>query len=260
MDLERVEAAITPRTRCLLPVHLYGLPVDMPELCLLARRHGLRIIEDCAHAHGATLGGRHVGTFGDIGCFSFYPTKNLGAYGDGGMCVTQDAALARRLRSLRMYGCDGDRIAQVDGRNSRLDELQAAILRVKLAHLPAALQARRNIADRYRDGLSRAACRLPAGRSGTEHAWHQFVIRCPDRARVQAAMQAHGVGYGVHYDPPLHLMPAFRRYHAEGSPLRITEQAAREVLSLPLYPGLQPEEIDRVVSAVRAGLHGEAAA
>ncbi|HUQ71865.1 MAG TPA: DegT/DnrJ/EryC1/StrS family aminotransferase [Planctomycetaceae bacterium] len=257
MSPSLVAAAITPRTRCLLPVHLHGLSAEMPALLDIARRHDLRVIEDCAHAHGASHKGRHVGTFGDVGCFSFYPTKNLGAYGDGGMCVTNNVRLAERLRSLRMYGFDANRIAQTDGRNSRLDEVQAAILRVKLTHLPAALAARQDIAGAYRRGLSGLPCRLPAAHDDAVHACHQFVIRCPNRGGVMAACDARGVGYGIHYETPLHHMPAYRGAHEGRPPLPVTDAAATEILSLPIYPELRADEIEQVIAAVRAGLSGE---
>jgi dTDP-3-amino-2,3,6-trideoxy-4-keto-D-glucose/dTDP-3-amino-3,4,6-trideoxy-alpha-D-glucose/dTDP-2,6-dideoxy-D-kanosamine transaminase len=254
MSPEHIAAAITPRTRCLLPVHLYGRPAEMSALLKIARRHDLRVIEDCAHAIGASLNGRHVGTFGDVGCFSFYPTKNLGAFGDGGMCVTKSPRLAERIRSLRTYGFDAHRIAQTDGRNSRLDELQAAILRVKLTHLPAALAARQRIAGHYRQGLAETACRLPATNDSAVHAYHQFVIRCPNRNRVIAVCETRGIGYGIHYETPLHHMPAFRRAHEGRPPLPVTESAAGEILSLPIYPELHVDEIAQVIAAVRIGL------
>lgn len=257
MSPEKVERAITSRTRCLLPVHLYGLPASMKSLLEIARRHDLRVIEDCAHAHGATIDHRHVGTFGDIGCFSFYPTKNLGACGDAGMCVTNDIRLAGRLRMLRNYGCNQARVAQFDGRNSRLDEIQAAILRVKLVHLPEALVARWDIAKSYHRAFAGLPCQLPPSVHGAIHAYHQFVVRCPDRARVTTACDAYGVGYGIHYPIPLHRMPAFRGGPGQDGCLPVSELAATEVLSLPLYPELRQDEVDCVIAAVRAGLVSE---
>lgn len=256
MDLTQVERAIGPRTRCVLPVHLYGLAVPLQPLREVARAHGLSIIEDCAHAHGATDSGVHVGTRGDIGCFSFYPTKNLGAFGDGGLCLTQDPALAERLRSLRMYGFRGSRIAEQDGRNSRLDEIQAAILRVRLRYLTGAVARRRAIAGQYLDALSSApgfptsAWILPPASTVPTHAFHQFVIRVPDRAHVIEHLQQHGIGWGIHYETPLHVMPAFRRFHS-GPPLTHTEQAARQILSLPMYPELQDNEVTRVADVLK---------
>jgi dTDP-4-amino-4,6-dideoxygalactose transaminase len=256
MSPRYVAEAITPRTRCLLPVHLHGLAADMPELLAIARRHDLKVIEDCAHAHGATWNGRPVGTFGDVGCFSFYPTKNLGAVGDGGLCVTSQRRLAERLRSLRMYGFDEQRIATADGLNSRLDELQAAVLRVKLPHLAESVAARRAIAAEYHAGL-KAVCRLPASPTGCAHAWHQYVIRTTRRAALCQTLDEHGIGYGIHYATPLHVMPAYRRFAQGRPPLPNTEAAAREILSLPMYPELTADEVAAVIAAVRAGLTQE---
>lgn len=259
MDATAAARAVGPRTRCLLPVHLYGRPVPLEPLLNLARQHDLRVIEDCAHAHGATEAAQHVGTRGDIGCFSFYPTKNLGAYGDGGMCITQNPELADRLRSLRMYGYRDSRIAETDGRNSRLDELQAAVLRVKLRRLQAAVARRRQIAAQYLSGLAavsptiRPTCGLPGRSAVTTHAFHQFVIRVPDRAQVISRLTQQGVGYGIHYETPLHHMPAFRRFH-DGTALPQTEQAAQQILSLPMYPELTDSEVQRVVQVLLAAV------
>lgn len=258
MDPDSTAAAINSKTRCLLPVHLHGIPADILQFRQLADQYGLSIVEDCAHAHGTRLRGQHVGTMGDIGCFSFYPTKNLGAYGDAGMCVTQNPALATRLRSLRMYGFDSDRIAQSDGRNCRLDELQAAILRVKLRSLPAAVRARQKIANQYYAGLACAAVegslRLPTTTPDSEHSFHQFVIRTDHRALLIDSLKTHRIGYGIHYDTPLHQMPAFRPYHEGFAPLPESDRAAARILSLPMYPELLPAETERVLEVVRAAL------
>ena len=252
IDPEAAARAVTSRTRAILPVHMHGTPIDMEPLLQIARNRNLRIIEDCAHAHGARHRGMHVGVAGDVGCFSFYPTKNLGGYGDGGMCVTNDTGLAERLRALRMYGFGPGRIAMTDGRNSRLDELQAAVLRVKLKHLPAHLDARRRIAARYTRGLNGVEVTLPPSVQFAESAFHQFVIRTPLRSQVTAALDAANIGWGIHYDTPLHHMPAYREFHAGQPPLPLTDAAAREILSLPIYPELHDNEVDQVIAVVRS--------
>lgn len=246
----QIEANLGPRTRAILPVHLYGRPVDMPAIQRIARRHGVPIVEDCAQAHGARIAGRHVGTFGMIGCFSFYPTKNLGALGDGGICVTDDSQLASRMRSLRFHGFDARRLAQVEGINSRLDEIQAAILRVKLRRLDAWLCARRRIASQYLALLADADVHLPETDPDTEHAWHLFVLRTDRRDRLIDVLQQSGIGYGIHYPVPVHQMPAYENLRSGRGSLPITERAAREVLSLPMYPELAPEEVQTVCRAV----------
>jgi aminotransferase EvaB len=254
LDPEAAARAVTSRTRAILPVHMHGSPIDMQPLLQLARNRNLRIIEDCAHAHGARRSGVHVGVAGDVSCFSFYPTKNLGAYGDGGICVTNDRTLAERLRSLRMYGFGPGRIAMTDGRNSRLDELQAAVLRVKLSHLPEHLESRRRIAARYLRGFADVDVTLPPLLPSAESAFHQFVIRTPLRERVTAALDAAQIGWGIHYDTPLHHMPAYREFQAGQPPLPLTEGAAGEILSLPIYPELLDDEVDQVIAVVRSVL------
>jgi dTDP-4-amino-4,6-dideoxygalactose transaminase len=208
------------------------------------------LVEDCAQAHGARYRGAPVGGFGAIGCFSFYPTKNLGAYGDGGICVTRDPALAERLRMLRMYGFRGDRHAHCEGLLSRLDELQAAILRVKLRHLDAALDARRRIAGQYLRGLEGSGLGLPVEPPERRHARHLFVVRAPDRARVTAALERAGIGFGIHYPEPVHRMEAYRAQEFAAEPLPVTERASEEVLSLPLYPGLAADSVERVIETL----------
>ncbi|HUG90333.1 MAG TPA: DegT/DnrJ/EryC1/StrS family aminotransferase [Planctomycetaceae bacterium] len=250
MDPRQIESAIGPRTRAIVLVHLYGRPARVPEVLQIARRHNLCVIEDCAQAHGARIDGRHVGTFGDVGCFSFYPTKNLGAYGDGGLCVTGDPLLAERMRRLRFYGFDGRRVSQMDGINSRMDELQAAILRVKLRHLDESLQARRALAARYLKRLASTDLRLPAIGPRCEHAWHLFVVRTCRRAEIIAALQEADVEYGIHYPHPIHLMPAFERFGGGAGSLPVTERAAGEVLSLPLYAELTMREVRTVCSVL----------
>ncbi len=251
IDPGRVAEAIGPRTRAVVPVHLYGCPAEMPAIVQIASRYNLAVIEDCAQAHGARIEGRHVGTFGTIGCFSFYPTKNLGAYGDGGLCVTDDLQLAERMRRLRFHGFDETRAAQLEGMNSRLDELQAAILRVKLRHLDEALSARRSIARQYRELLQETGVRLPEMRPGREHAWHLFVIRTSRRDLLMKAFQRSGIGFGIHYPRPVHRMPAYGGLGYGPGSLPITESAADEVLSLPMFPELTAQEVESVCGTIQ---------
>jgi dTDP-4-amino-4,6-dideoxygalactose transaminase len=250
MDASKIEGALTPRTRCIIPVHLYGQPAEILAVLEAARRNDLRVVEDCAQAHGARYRGRHVGSFGDVGCFSFYPTKNLGALGDGGLCVTSDAALAAELRRQRMYGFDGDRHAHSEGLNSRLDEVQAAVLRVKLRHLEANLEGRRALAQRYRDGLPASACAPLELAADVRHAYHLFVVRAPRRERLLEHLRARGIGFGLHYPEPVHRMQAYAFLGVGPDALPVTERSAEEVLSLPLYPGLAEGAVDRVIEAL----------
>jgi dTDP-4-amino-4,6-dideoxygalactose transaminase len=226
----------------------------MPAILDLASRHRLAVVEDCAQAHGARIAARHVGSFGTIGCFSFYPTKNLGAYGDGGMCVTEDQELAARMQRLRVHGFDAARVAQVEGINSRLDELQAAILRVKLRHLDSWLAMRRAHARHYLERLAGAPLRLPQAPPGTEPAWHLFVVRLGQRARIIESLKRAGIGCAVHYCPPVHRMPAYERLGYGPGSLPITEAAAQEVLSLPMFPELELDEVKAVCRALRNAL------
>lgn len=256
IDPGKIEARIGPRTRAILPVHLYGRPAAMHAIGKIAARHGLAVVEDCAQAHGARIAGRHVGAFGAIGCFSFYPTKNLGALGDGGLCVTGDAQLAERMRRLRFHGFDARRSAQIEGLNSRLDEIQAALLRVKLRHLDGSLAARRQIARQYVEALADADLCLPQCEPGTDHAWHLFVVRSPRRPRLIESLKQSGIGCGIHYPVPVHLMPAYSHLGCPRGSLPVTEQAAEEVLSLPMFPELAVEEVRAVCDAVLGGLRG----
>lgn len=250
MDPDRLEAAIGPRTRCLLPVHLYGHPADMERIGSIAARHGLPVIADCAQALGARLHARHVGGFATIACYSFYPTKNLGALGDGGLCTTDDSHLAARLRRIRCYGFDSARVAECEGLCSRLDELQAAVLRVKLRHLDSALQRRQRLALRYRQRLAETGCGLPTTSPWARHAFHLFVIRCAERARMIARLDRRRIHCGIHYPTPVHLMPAYAFLGYRRGDLPVTERAADEVLSLPLHYGLKEADVDAVVDAL----------
>ncbi|HXV77172.1 MAG TPA: DegT/DnrJ/EryC1/StrS family aminotransferase, partial [Candidatus Polarisedimenticolaceae bacterium] len=247
---ERLGDALSERTRCVIPVHLYGQPAPIETIAAFAEQHELALVEDCAQAHGARVGGRHVGTFGRVGCFSFYPTKNLGAFGDGGICISDDPELLERLRLERMYGYRGDRSSQIEGINTRLDEIQAAILRVKLSRLDGALDERRRLARRYLDGLATTSLTLPAPPPTVEHAFHLFVVRHDERDRVGEQLSRCRIGWAVHYPQPVHRMPAYRFLAYDEGRLPVTEQASRSVLSLPLYPGLEDQAVDRVIEAL----------
>lgn len=252
IDVTQIPAAIGARTKCILPVHLYGNPADMQKVGTIARRYGLSVIADCAQAHGAFLMNRHVGTFADVGCFSFYPTKNLGALGDGGLCVTNDSRLAARMRQIRMYGFNADRVADCEGLCSRLDELQAAILRVKLRNLEADMQSRRQLAQRYSQWLCDSGYRLPFERVTVRHAFHQYVVRHSDRRRAIRALQRAEISYGIHYPHPIHLMPAYEFLGYRAGDLPVTELASQEVISLPLHLGLENSDIECVAQVLLA--------
>jgi dTDP-4-amino-4,6-dideoxygalactose transaminase len=241
------------RPAAVLPVHLYGQPAELSALRDIARVNGLRLIEDCAQSHGALYRGRPTGSFGDVGCFSFYPTKNLGALGDGGMAVTGNPALAAALREMREYGWRERYISACAGINSRLDSIQAAILGVKLGSLAADNTQRRTIAERYDAGLVKLPLTLPKRCTDTTHVFHQYVIRLAERDALRDWLHAAGIGTGIHYPVPVHLQPAYRgRFAAGPSGLDVTERAARQILSLPMYPQLSDEMIERVIIEICA--------
>ena len=246
-----VERALTPRTKALLPVHLYGHPADLDPLLDLARRRGLPLVEDACQAHGALYRERPVGALSGLGALSFYPTKNLGALGDGGAVLVDDAAVAARLRRLRNGGQSDRYRHEESGLNSRLDEMQAAILRAFLRHLPAWTERRRTLAALYRRELAGAAVTLPAEQPYARAVYHLFVIRHPRRDALAAALRERGIGTLVHYPIPLHLQPAFADLGGRPGDLPVAEKAAAEVLSLPLYPELADEQALAVASAVR---------
>jgi dTDP-4-amino-4,6-dideoxygalactose transaminase len=256
LDPQALSLAIGPRTRAIVPVHLYGQPADLDSISAIARRHGCALVEDCAQAHGATYGSIRVGAIARAGCFSFYPTKNLGALGDGGAVVTGDAELAKRVRSLREYGWAERYVSNEAGWNSRLDEIQAAILRVKLRALDRENAAREKLARRYDEGLADMGLQLPERRPGCAHAFHLYVVRTPRRDALLAHLHREGIQALVHYPSPVHLQPAYRgRVRCAGS-MAGTEQIAREVLSLPLYPELAEAEQDLVIRAIKDFFRG----
>jgi len=256
LDPARIEAALTARTRAILPVHLYGHPADMDPIVALARRHGLKVLEDAAQAHGARYRDRRAGALGDAAGFSFYPTKNLGALGDGGAVVTDDEALARRVRLLRNYGSEERYRHEAAGFNSRLDEMQAALLRVKLAHLDEWNSRRRRLARRYHETLAGCGLALPDQADGCEHAWHLYVVRSARRDALASVLAQRGVGTLVHYPVPPHLQPAYRELGLARGSLPLTEAIHDEVLSLPLAPHLDAASIDFVAGEIRRALAG----
>jgi dTDP-4-amino-4,6-dideoxygalactose transaminase len=259
LDPDRAADAITDRTRALLPVHLYGLPAAMGPLRALADAHGLALLEDAAQAFGATLGGRAAGRLGTAAAFSFYPTKNLGAYGDAGLVTTQDGELAHRLRRLRNHG----QVQKYDhvelGWTSRLDELQAAILRVKLRHLEAWTAARRRIAARYAEGLQRLPLVLPFDRPGAHHVFHQYTIRTSHRDALAKHLGEQGIGTACHYPHPIPGQPLFRDLGYDATAYPAAWAASQAVLSLPCFPELTDTEVDTVVASIRAFFEGDPA-
>lgn len=258
MDPSLVEAAITPRTKAILPVHLYGHPVDMGPLLEIAERHGLEIVEDCAQAHGATWSGRQVGTIGRVGCFSLYPTKNLGALGDAGIITTNDARLADKLRQLRQYGWSDRQSSEIPGWNSRLDELQAAVLRVKLNYLAEDNEKRRSIARRYRNAFADLPLITPAVAENCEAVFHLYVLRTRRRDELKAWLAENDIIAGIHYPVPVHRQPAYEERYADVT-LPVAESVAGQILSLPMYPELRNDQIERVIDSVRKYHRAEAA-
>lgn len=260
LDVEAAARVLATRpVKAIIAVHLYGQPADLDRLVPLARRHGVALVEDAAQAHGAwcVVEGqrRRAGTVGDAGCFSFYPTKNLGAMGDAGAVVTTHHDLAARVRLIANHG-DRSKYEHVipDGRNSRLDAIQAAVLRVKLPHLDAWNRARRDAAARYGTALAGLPLALPRERAGVEHVYHQYAVRSTDRDALQRALTARGVGTGIHYPRPLHLQEGWRHLGHRAGDFPAAERAAAEVLSLPMSPFLSAAHTDEVAAAVRAAL------
>ena len=258
LDPDQLEAAITPHTRAVIPVHLYGCPADLDPILATARRHDLYVVEDCAQAHGAEYRGQPVGSWGHIAAFSFYPTKNLGACGDGGMVVTNDPELAERARLLRQYGWRERYISSLKGLNSRLDELQAAILRVKLRHLKDWNEKRRQLVRLYDERLAGSGVVTPCEPEDTMHVYHLYVVRHPRRDELRAFLRERDIGSLVHYPVPVHLQPAYRDLGRGAGAFPVAEAAAQEVLSLPLYPELREEKVAEVADAVIAFTSGVA--
>ena len=252
LDPSNLEAALTARTRAIIPVHLFGCPADLNPILDFASAHQLFVIEDCAQAHGACYHGRPVGGWGRLSAFSFYPTKNLGAYGDGGAVLTNDPVLAERARLLRQYGWDANRMSQQKGMNARLDEMQAAILRAKLRHLEKWNDRRRELAALYKSMLADVLT-LPVERPEICHVYHQFVVRHPQRDALRHYLLEHGIHTQIHYPVPIHLQPAYRELASQ--PLPVTEATATQILSLPLYPEMRDEDVERVCQLIHMFLN-----
>jgi dTDP-4-amino-4,6-dideoxygalactose transaminase len=251
LDPAKVEKMISPKTKAIIAVHIYGQPAALDEFQAIAKRHGLRLIEDSAQCHGARYDGKRLGSIGDIACFSSYPTKNLGAIGDGGAIVTSDAELAQRCKLIREYGWAERYVSHIVGQNSRLDELQAAVLRVKLAALDVDNQKRADIAARYDRALASTGLVLPKRRPNTSHVFHLYVLRSTQRDALIESLKQAEIGALIHYPVPVHRQKAYLGRVRGGESLPETERAALEVLSLPMYPELTNDEVERVVSAVQ---------
>ncbi|MBL4580298.1 MAG: DegT/DnrJ/EryC1/StrS family aminotransferase [Flavobacteriales bacterium] len=246
LDINQLQEKISSKTKAIIPVHLYGHPAEIDAIMNIATKHGLYVIEDCAQAHGATYNGKQVGSFGDLGCFSFYPTKNLGAIGDGGAVVSSNRALADKVKLLREYGWKEKFNSSIHGWNSRLDEIQAAILRVKLKKLTHLNKRRSDLADIYNRKLAGLDLILPSVQDSCGHVYHLFVIRINDRDRLMRHLREQGIQAGIHYPTPLHRQEV---YQSNQDDLKITDAYCKEILSLPMYPELG-DNIDTVCSAI----------
>jgi len=251
IDPTAIESAVTPRTRAIIPIHLYGQPADMDPVLAVAGKHGLVVIEDACQAHGAEYKGRRTGSIGHLGCFSFYPGKNLGAYGEGGMVVTDNPQYARAIRMLRDWGAERKYHHVLKGYNYRLEGIQAAVLRVKLRHLEGWTEARRASAARYDRLLAGSGVPTPSAMSYARHVFHIYAIRTRRRSTWQELLQVQGIHTGIHYPIPVHLLPAFADLGCRAGQFPHAEQAANEVLSLPMYPELTADQCEAVSHAVR---------
>jgi len=252
LDVAAVEASISARTGAVIPVHLYGQVAEMDPLIRVAGRKGLKIVEDACQAHGATYKGRRCGSLGEAGCFSFYPAKNLGAFGDGGAIVTSDPALAQNVRLLRNYGSAVKYVHEVQGDNSRLDALQAAVLRVKLRRLEDWNASRRRIASRYSEEMGDLPVKLPHVSADSQHVFHLYVIQVDRRDQFLKVMQSSDIDCGIHYPRPIHLQPAYARLGYDRGSFPVSESIAERLVSLPIYPEMTDDQVGQVVQAVRS--------
>ena len=247
LDADKIESAVTPKTKAIMVVHLYGQAARMDKICAVAEKYNLKLIEDCAQSHGAKFNGKTTGTFGNAGCFSFYPTKNLGAFGDGGAVVTDDENLAKTLKMLRNYGSEIKYHNKLEGVNSRLDEMQAALLRVKLSHLDELNAERKNIADKFLTGIKNPRLILPSTCADSEHVYHQFVIHTEKRDDFKQYLEDNGIKTVIHYPIPPHLAECYEWLGYKRGDFPITEKYSDEVLSLPMFNGMTDEEINFVI-------------
>lgn len=250
MDAAKIEDKITRRTKAILVVHLYGQASNMKPIMEIAKKYNLRVVEDCAQSHGARFDNKMTGTFGDIGCFSFYPSKNLGAFGDAGAIVTDDPKIADDVRVFRNYGSEKRYYNRVVGTNSRLDEIQAGLLRIRLSHIAELEQDKRNICEKYLDELNNKDIKLPKIRENATHIWHQFVIQTDRRQELIDYLNGKEIGTIIHYPVPPHLSEAYQYLQMSEGSLPITEKYAATVLSLPLYNGMTEEEQNYVIEAI----------
>lgn len=250
IDADKIEEAITLSTRAILAVHLYGQACNMSQIMNIAKKYDLRVVEDCAQSHGSHWNGRKVGTFGDVGCFSFYPSKGCGAFGDGGCIVTGNRELAEKFKIFRNYGSERRYYNQVIGCNSRLDEIQAGLLRVKLSHLDELNQERRKIAESYLKYLDNPLLQLPKIRPGADSTWHQFVVHCKFRDELRKYLERRGIESLIHYPIPPHLSEAYRYLGKRVGDYPIAEKYADEVLSLPIYNGMTEKEQNYIISCI----------
>lgn len=248
MDTNKIEEAITEKTKAIIPVHIYGHPCDMDELLKISKEHNLYLIEDCAQGNGAKYKNKDVGSMGTLGCFSFFPTKNLGAIGDGGAITTDSEELYNKLLKLRQYGWDANRDSEFNGYNSRLDELQAAILRVKLRYLNEDTKKRNNVAKLYQKYLNIENLILPTERENCNHAYHLFVIRTKNRDKLKDYLKEKGILAMIHYEKPVHFQKAFQR----DCTLEKTETLVNEIISLPMYPELEEKDIIYVSKCINS--------
>jgi dTDP-4-amino-4,6-dideoxygalactose transaminase len=259
MNPSLIEAAITPRTRAILPVHLHGLMADMDPIMEIARRHDLVVIEDAAQAHGAEYKGRSAGSIGDLGCFSFYPGKNLGAYGEGGAVVSNDSKFAQRVFSLRDWGQESKYNHVLHGYNYRMDGIQGAVLNVKMNYIEAWTEARRSVASYYDHLLEKHRCRRPVPPPHSRHVYHVYAVGLAQRGEAQKALQAAGIGVGIHYPVPVHLQKAYAGLGYGAGDFPITELLANQFLSVPIYAELRPEQVSKVVMELEKVFLAEAA-
>lgn len=251
MDASKVQGLISEKTKAILPVHLYGHPADLPALQAIAKKHNLFLIEDCAQAHGAQIDGKMIGSFGDLACFSFYPTKNLGAFGDGGAVCTNNDALADRLRWLREYGWKERYISYYKGMNTRLDEMQAAILNVKLKHLEHDTQKRIAIAQTYQQTLAGLDLKLPSTKPGYRHVYHLYVVEANHREGLQTYLRDNGIATAIHYPQAVHQQPAYSQKIKGFHDLPVTNSLVPKILSLPMYPELSKDKQEHVIEMIR---------